>query len=220
LRLVDEIVHSHAVPAGRFSAVQSGVGMGKYFPGRNFAWRRNGSAYANRGEDLRSGDLNWASADCGSNSFGGLLNFVAIAPRKHNQKLFSAIAAHNIVGAHSLSDAPHNFFQDAIATQVAAGVINVLKAIEVEHQNAGRSLATSGPLKFTAEHIQGGSPTPNAGQSIVRRLEAELPMERQHALSNPKSSAKFIRIERLGQVIVRARLESVHNFPLFVVRGD
>jgi hypothetical protein len=53
-------------------------------------------------------------------------------------------------------------------------IVDLLKVIEIEHQNSSRRMESGSSLNLTVQEIQDSRPVRNASEDIVGRSEAEI----------------------------------------------
>src|SRR5208282_1126740 len=116
--------------------VQEGMGIHELFAGAH------GNAAA-RGYGDGSGVCHyWLRLDRCADAFRQSQCSESVRRRSDYQELFATVASHVVVGADAAGNTSRCLPQDGVAGEMAVRVVDVLEAIEVEHNNAeGAALA-------------------------------------------------------------------------------
>ncbi len=126
-----------------------------------------------------------------------------------------------------LAEAVGSFFQYQVAGQMAIGVVDVLEVVEIEQQQTGMRIGTSGPLQFMLKEIEEGGAIPEAGKPVAHGLCAQfltgmnqLILESQDAIRYEQAGTQFRLAEWFSETVICAGLERI-DYVLFIgAAGD
>src|SRR5258708_15976997 len=147
-----------------------------------------------------------------------------VAAGQQNQELLSSITPYSIV-CTDLSLQPSRYgAKHFITYQVSPGVIDPFEVIDVRQQDAHGAAVSARAAQVAFEQLDDRATIPNRCERVVTGFEAQAlarlhqaAFQFQHAQADAQARSQFLWMERLGQVIVRARFQSLHQVPHFVI---
>src|ERR1700733_6862325 len=161
-----------------------------------------------------------------SNSFRTYLNLFSIAVGRDNQEFLSAVATYQIIGSDGLLHTSRSLNEDIVSGQMPIGVVYLLEVIQIEHDDTDRASGARCKFILAMQQVQNCTSIPGSREAITGCLHAEFfpgfqlfVLEGQDSPSRPQSGAQFVPIEGLGEIVVRAGLQSPDEI-LFVILGS
>ncbi len=168
--------HRHPVPAAVLRFVQRAVRE------RDQRVRRLGRVLVGRGTDadgdrdaagpVLDGRLRHGAAD----PFGGLGDVVTARPGQEDQELLATVADQHVALADDAPADPRDGAQDTVADEVAVCVVDGLEVVDVEHEDAERTLGADGPRELLAQAAQPEPAVVGVGERIDRGQSLETVM--------------------------------------------
>ena len=144
-----------------------------------------------------------------------------------SHELFSAVSADGVAFSERGLQTRRRFPQHVVARQVAVAIVDALEVIEVGHHQRYRQSLTAGPCDLPVTDFEECPASEQAGEGIVHRLFAELLargdellLELDDARSGSNTCFQLPRVERLGDVVVGSRIESLENIVVSIVRCE
>jgi hypothetical protein len=113
-------------------------------------------------------------ADGGADAFGAAFGLKVVAAGEKDEEFLPAIAAGDVVEAGGAEDAAADFAKDGVPGEMAVGIIDRLKVVDIEKQDAEGGTGAEGALDFLVEEVEESGAIPEAGEGVVGRLVAEL----------------------------------------------
>ncbi len=102
-----------------------------------------------------------------ANAAGHAFRFCFFRLRQHKSKFVSAIAGGGVNRAAVNAQDVRNAAQSAAANQVAVGIVDFLKAVEIKKQNTKRPVAAVGAFSLAFEFVKKAAIVGQTGQRIT-----------------------------------------------------
>ena len=134
---------------------------------------------------------------------------------------------YRVVTAHRGRHALCSLTKRRVAGQMAAGIVDLFEAVEVRQQHGKRLALPAAARQFIVQDLQNRRPIVQPGKRIVSGLDPQRFARFQQRflqIENPPSGAQpypqFVVAERLGEVIVGARIHALHQVLRVGPRGQ
>lgn len=143
-----------AIPAVTLRFVEGIVGGADQISDIEYGGRRkNGSAEAGSDLELTAMSEDGLLGDRESHRFAACLDAGDVAAGEDDDEFLTTVAANPVIGANTSKQPSGDFFEDVVTGEVAMGVVDILKVVNVHHQNADRGGMTGGPGLLTDKYI-------------------------------------------------------------------
>ena len=96
---------------------------------------------------------------------------------ENNQELIPTVADNKIRVSHLLNEKLRHRLQDSVAGLMAVGIVDLLEAIDVDHQEADRMVVPLGPADLTLDNLVKVTAVVDVGQRIAHRLITQLALQ-------------------------------------------
>jgi len=177
--LLEALVHALAeelvvVAAAILRLVHGGVGVAQQLAHVGAVVRIESHPDADRGHE-RAPVHHHGRAQCAVDARGGILHPLGtLDPAHHDHELIAAHAHHQVIGAHGRAHALRHGLEQLVAALMAAGVVDMLEAIEIEEQYGEHRAVVLGFLDGVGQMGCEVQPVRESGEVIVMGEVIEL----------------------------------------------